>query len=52
MVALLATMIPTAQRFPTYNIAQVPTFHVYELGTDAITGSLLLTLAGGIRKVG
>jgi hypothetical protein len=45
-------MISTAQRFPTYDIAQVPTFHVYKLGTDAVTGSLLLTLAGGVRKVG
>lgn len=51
MVALLTTMVSTAQSFSTYNIAQVPTFHVYKFGTDAVTGGLLLALAGGVRKV-
>lgn len=51
VVALLTTMVSTAQSFSTYDIAQVPTFQVYKLGTDAVTGGLLLALAGGVRKV-
>ena len=51
MVALLTTMISTVQRFSTYDIAEVPTIHVYKVCTNAVTNVLLLALAGEVRKV-
>jgi len=51
MVALLTMMVPTAQRFCTYDITEVPTTHIYKLCTNAATGGLLLALTSGIREV-
>jgi len=51
MIALLATMAPTAQRSPAHDIAQVPATHVHKLSDGAGTSGLLFSLAGDVGEI-
>jgi hypothetical protein len=44
-------MVPTAQRFSAYHIAQMPTACIYSFCTNAVTSDLLLAPTGGIQDV-
>lgn len=51
MVSLLTTMISTVQSFSAYEIAYMPTVHVYKISANAVNGGFLLALAGRDRKI-